>query len=107
MVKVRGELHDRPGVPLDVGSAGGYEFDTEIEDTAGWRPAGRLRRRLLLLLLDDGAELPPRWVAWRDQAGSAFSVALRSVSPPGNADVTDMVTRCGPAPSTVMRARWP
>lgn len=87
VVEIRGELQGRPGDPFDVGGAGGYEFDTEIEDTAGWRPAGRLR-----LLIDDGAELPLRWVAWRDQAGHAFSVALRSVSPSGNADITDMVT---------------
>ncbi|MDT0439247.1 MULTISPECIES: hypothetical protein [Streptomyces] len=85
--EIRGELQDRASDPLDVERAGGHEFDTETEGTAGWRPADRLR-----LLIDDGTELPLRRAAWRDRAGNAASVALRSPSPSGNADVTDMVT---------------
>ncbi|MFJ9426477.1 SMI1/KNR4 family protein [Streptomyces sp. NPDC101249] len=85
--EIRDELQDRASDPLDVERAGGHEFDTETEGTAGWRPADRLR-----LLIDDGTELPLRRAAWRDRAGNAASVALRSPSPSGNADVTDMVT---------------
>ncbi|MFC5219739.1 hypothetical protein [Streptomyces coerulescens] len=35
VVEVRGELHGRPGDPPHMGDVGGYEFDAEIEDTAG------------------------------------------------------------------------
>ncbi|GHF51332.1 hypothetical protein GCM10017566_25570 [Amycolatopsis bartoniae] len=76
VAEVRGELsgEDEP--------RGGYEFDTEFEETPG-----RLR-----LLVDDGSGEPLRWVAWRDGTGGACSLALRSESPSGSADVTDLVT---------------
>jgi hypothetical protein len=87
VLEVRGELQGQPGDSLGTGDARGYEFDTEIEDTAGWHPSEPLR-----LLIDDGADAPLLWTAWRDRAGNSCSVVLRSVSPTGNADVTGMVT---------------
>lgn len=87
LVEVRGELDGRWVFPEGTEGACGYEFDTEVEVGDGWHQSGRLR-----LLVDDGGEAPVRWAAWRDRAGNAGSVALRSASPSGNADVTDMVT---------------
>jgi len=87
VVEVRGELRGRPGDPVETGGAGGYEFDTEVDDAAQRHPAPRLR-----LLIDDGAQAPLRWVTWRDRTGTACSISLRSASPTGNAEITDMVT---------------
>jgi hypothetical protein len=87
VVEVRGELDDRRGYPEGAEGARAYEFDTEVEEAGGWRPAGRLR-----VLIDDGGETPMRWVAWRDRSDLARSIALRSVSPSGNADLGDLVT---------------
>ncbi|MCO5969271.1 DUF6924 domain-containing protein [Actinoallomurus soli] len=87
VVQVRGELDDRREYPEEVGGARGYEFETEVEEPGGRQPAGRLR-----VLIDDGGDTPVRWAAWRERSGLACSVALRSVSPSGNADVTDLVS---------------
>ncbi|WP_329245374.1 hypothetical protein OG417_49555 [Actinoallomurus sp. NBC_01490] len=84
VVEMRGELDHRREYP---DGAGGQEFDTEAEEAGGRRPAGRLR-----LLIDDGGEAPVRWAAWQERSGDACSVALRSVSPSGNADVGDLVS---------------
>ncbi|MFD9964180.1 DUF6924 domain-containing protein [Amycolatopsis sp. NPDC058986] len=81
VVEVRGERDDPSG------GGRGYEFRTEIEDTHGWNPAGRLR-----LLVEAGSEAPLLWATWQDRAGTTCSVALRSVSRSGRADVTDLVT---------------
>jgi hypothetical protein len=88
VLEVRGELRGQPGTSPRTGGARGYEFDTGVEDTSGRHPSGRLR-----LLIDDGADAAPLWTAWRDRTGNSCSVALRSASPTGNADVTGMVTR--------------
>lgn len=82
VVEVRGELDEHPG---EAGGARGYEFDTEAEEPGG--PAGRLR-----VLIDDGGEAPVQWVAWRDRSDGSCSIALRSASPSGNADVSDLVS---------------
>ncbi|WP_020124737.1 hypothetical protein [Streptomyces canus] len=87
VVEVRGERDDRRVYPEGADGALGYEFDTEVEDAGGWYPAGRLK-----MLIDDGSEAPVRWVAWGDQTGNTCSFALRSVSPSGNADVSDLVS---------------
>jgi hypothetical protein len=86
VAEVRGELDHRREYAGGADGALGYEFDTEIEEAGGRHPAGRLR-----LLVDDGGEAPVRRVAWRDRSDDACSVALRSVSPSGNADVSDLV----------------
>jgi hypothetical protein len=87
VVEMRGELDDQQKYSDAADGARGYEFDTEIEDADGRHPAGRLR-----VLIDDGGEIPLRWVAWRDRSGNACSIALRSVSPSGNANVSDLIT---------------
>ncbi|MEV5541254.1 hypothetical protein AB0L13_30865 [Saccharopolyspora shandongensis] len=84
VVEMRGELDGQRDYSEGADGARGYEFDTEVEDAGGGHPAGRLR-----LLIDDGGEAPLRWVAWRDRLGNAYSVALRSESPSGKADVAD------------------
>ncbi|MFB9833425.1 DUF6924 domain-containing protein [Actinoallomurus acaciae] len=84
VVEVRGERDDPPG---RADEAPGYEFDTEVEEAGGPRPAGRLR-----VLIDDGGETPVRWVAWHDRSGGSCSIVLRSASPSGNADVSDLVS---------------
>nr|WP_236952478.1 hypothetical protein [Kibdelosporangium phytohabitans] len=48
----------------------------------GWHSAGRLR-----LLLDDGSGVPPCWVAWRDQAGTAYSLGMWSPELSGESHV--------------------
>lgn len=80
LVQIRGELDRREGSP-QAGAFRGYEFDTETLDVR-WHPAGRLR-----LLVDDGTKAPPRWVAWRDQVGAAYSVAMWSPGWSGEPDV--------------------
>ncbi|QIZ37057.1 hypothetical protein [Saccharopolyspora sp. ASAGF58] len=87
VLEVRGELRGQPGDSPGTGDARGYEFDTEVEDATGRHPSEPLR-----LLIDDGADAAPLWIAWRDRTGNSCSIALRSVSPTGNADVTGMVT---------------
>ncbi|CAL9335118.1 hypothetical protein [Streptomyces sp. enrichment culture] len=84
VVEVRGELDGRGEFPR---GSRGYEFDTEIEEAGNWHPAGRLR-----VLIDDGSEVPVLWVAWGDQSSNACSVVLRSASPSGKADVSDLVS---------------
>ncbi|GAA1986363.1 DUF6924 domain-containing protein [Amycolatopsis minnesotensis] len=79
VVQVRGELRGR----TKAGGVRHYEFDAEPDDG----PAGRLR-----VLIDDGAGAPLRSVTWRDRTGGSCSVALRSASPSGNADVSDLVS---------------
>ncbi|MDW6062055.1 hypothetical protein SAZ11_33590 [Streptomyces sp. FXJ1.4098] len=92
VVEVRGELdgqrdNGQRDRPEDGDGARGYEFDTQVEDTGGWHPAGRLR-----VLVEDGEEAPVRWVTWRDRSGNACSVALRPASGSGKADVSELVT---------------
>ena len=87
VVEVRGERDDRREHPGEADGRYAYEFDTEVEEAGRRRPAGRLR-----LLLDDGGETPVRWVAWHDRSGDAGSVAMRSASPSGDADVGDLVS---------------
>jgi hypothetical protein len=87
VVQVRGELDGRRVYPAGAGGARGHEFDAEAEEAGGWHPAGRLR-----VLVDDGGDAPVRWADWRDRSGNACSVALRSVIPSGNADVTGLVS---------------
>jgi hypothetical protein len=87
VMEVRGERDDRREYPEMGDRARGYEFDTEVEDAGNWYPAERLR-----VLIDDGSEAPVRWVAWGDQTGNTCSLALRSVSPSGNPDVSDLVS---------------
>ncbi|MFE5564672.1 hypothetical protein ACFQ68_06740 [Amycolatopsis japonica] len=87
VLEVRGELRGRPGYSPGTGDARGFEFDTEVEEPTGWQPSERLR-----LLIDDGSNAPLLWTAWRDRTGDSCSVALRSASPTGNADVTGLVT---------------
>jgi hypothetical protein len=86
VVEVRGERDDRWEYPETGDRARGYEFDTEVEDAGNWYPAGRLG-----VLVDDGGEAPVRWVAWGDQTGDTCSIALRSASPSGDPDVSDLV----------------
>ncbi|MFI7122050.1 hypothetical protein [Amycolatopsis sp. NPDC049868] len=87
VVEVRGEFRAQPGDSPGTGDAREYEFDTEVEGTTGRQPPGRLR-----LLIDDGADAPLLWAAWRERTGNSCSVSLRSVSPNGSADITGMVT---------------
>ncbi|MGW1412571.1 DUF6924 domain-containing protein [Streptomyces sp. NPDC002403] len=87
VVEMRGELDDRLEHPEGADGARGYEFDTEVEDAGGWHPAERL-----CVWIDDGNEAPLRWVAWGDHSGNACSVELRSVSPSGIADASDLVS---------------
>src|ERR1700761_177746 len=87
VVEVRGELDRRAGDPEGGEGARRLEFDAEDEDAGSWHRAGRLR-----MLIDDGSEAPVRWASWASPLGDACSVALRSVSPSGNADVTDLVS---------------
>jgi hypothetical protein len=86
VAEVRGELAGRTGHPKGDGTRW-LEFDAEAEDAGSWHPAGRLR-----VLIDDGSEAPVRWMSWTDPQGTTCSVALRSVRPSGNADVTDLVS---------------
>ncbi|WP_216895856.1 hypothetical protein [Nocardia alni] len=83
VVEVRGEIDDSPDRSVTADSAREYEFDTSIGD----EPAGRLR-----LVLDDGSEASLRSVTWRDRSGNACSAVLRSPSPSGTLDVTELVT---------------
>ncbi|GAA0330508.1 hypothetical protein NE235_21315 [Actinoallomurus spadix] len=87
MVEVQGERDDRREYPEEASGDRWLEFETEVEEPDGRRPAGPLR-----LLIDDGGDAPVRWAAWRERSGLACSVTLRSVSPSGNADVTDLVS---------------
>ncbi|MER8225763.1 hypothetical protein ABTZ58_35520 [Streptomyces sp. NPDC094143] len=87
VVEVRGELDDPRDHPKDGYRDRGYEFDTRVQDTDGWLPAGRLR-----VLVEEGSEAPARWVAWHDRSGNACSVALRAARPSGNEEVSDLVT---------------
>lgn len=89
VVELRGELDDRrrQGDAERAGDVRCYEFDTEAQDASGRHPTGPLR-----LLIDDGGEAPVRSATWRDRSGDSFSIALRSASLSGNADVTDLVT---------------
>jgi hypothetical protein len=80
LAQIRGELARRETLPSD-GAFRGYEFETETLDVR-WHPAGRLR-----VLVDDGAETPPRWVAWRDDSGTAYSVGMWSPAWSGESDV--------------------
>lgn len=94
VAEVRGELAERQdqlaGLSVIYDSARVYEFDTQAEgadaDAGTWKSVGRLR-----VLVDDGGETPARWLAWRDQSGDAYSVAMCSASPTDNADVTYLV----------------
>ncbi|QIZ38225.1 discoidin domain-containing protein [Saccharopolyspora sp. ASAGF58] len=85
LVEIRGELDGHTVGYQDTTHQ--YEFDTEVQEADSWHPAGRLR-----LLIDDGGQAPLRWAAWRDRSGNSCSVALRSVGPSGNPDVTGLVT---------------
>ncbi|MER7974224.1 hypothetical protein ABTX35_35325 [Streptomyces sp. NPDC096080] len=87
VVEVRGELDDPRDHPRDGYRDRGYEFDTRVQDTDGWLPAGRLR-----VLVEEGSEAPARWVAWQDRSGDAYSVVLRAASPSGNAEVGNLVS---------------
>lgn len=78
-VDIRGELERRDPVPAE-GPFPGDEFTTELADPT-WRRADRLR-----VLVDDGTDGPPRWVAWRDQGGSAYSLSLWGPSWSGEED---------------------
>src|SRR5262245_22801538 len=69
--QIRGELDRRESLP-QAGDFHGYVFDAEVMD-GQWQPSPRLR-----LLVDDGSEAGPRWVAWRDQLGTAYSAGLWS-----------------------------
>jgi OAA-family lectin sugar binding domain len=80
LVQIRGELDRRENLPPE-GAFRGYEFATETLDVR-WHPAGRL-----WVLVDDGAEAPPRWVAWRDHSGIAYSVGMWSPAWSGESDV--------------------
>ncbi|MEK8168858.1 hypothetical protein NKH77_00650 [Streptomyces sp. M19] len=86
VVELRGERDDRREREAGGDAARGYAFDTEVEEGGARRPAGPLR-----LWIDDGGEAPVRWVSWADQSGNSRSVALRSASPSGRADVSDLV----------------
>lgn len=78
-VDIRGELARRDPVPAEEPFPG-YEFATDAADPV-WRRADRLR-----VLLDDGTDGPPRWVAWRDQRGSAYALSLWGPSWSGEED---------------------
>jgi hypothetical protein len=80
LMQIRGELDHRESPPED-GAFRGHEFATDTLDVR-WHPAGRLR-----LLVDDGAQAPPRWVAWRDDSGTAYSVGMRSPAWSGESNV--------------------
>lgn len=71
LVQLQGKLDDRERLS-EARAFRGYEFDTETLEVR-WHPAGRLR-----LLVDDGAKIRPRWVNWRDQVGTVYSVGLWS-----------------------------
>ncbi|GAA1961191.1 hypothetical protein GCM10009754_35040 [Amycolatopsis minnesotensis] len=83
VLEVRGQFSGAQVIP----SATWYEFDTEAETDEGRHPAGRLR-----VLVDDGGQAALRWVNWQDRSGTTWSIMLRSASPSGNADVTDLVS---------------
>ncbi len=83
VVEVRGEAEDTPDRSVITDGTSEYVFDTSIDDA----PAGRLR-----LVLDDGSEASLRSVTWRDRSGNACSAVLRSASPSGRLDVTELVT---------------
>jgi hypothetical protein len=87
VVEIRGELDDSRHHPDDQDRARGYEFDTRIQDPDGQRPAGRLR-----MLVDNGEDASPRWVAWHNRSGEMCSATLCPANPSGNADVSDLVT---------------
>jgi hypothetical protein len=73
------------GVPVEIRGSldGARAHPTSVFTT---EDGGSLR-----LVVDDGSGVPVRSVTWHDQESSA-SIALRSASPSGNADVTDLVT---------------
>ncbi|MBO0884831.1 MAG: hypothetical protein J2P17_31770, partial [Mycobacterium sp.] len=80
--ELRGELDDDRA---QYGSgACGYEFDTEMQDSDGWGPAGRLQ-----ILIDDG-ECSLRSAAWSSRTGDASSIVLRSL---GTEDASHLVSR--------------
>ncbi|MFJ4153037.1 DUF6924 domain-containing protein [Streptomyces galbus] len=86
VVDVRGERDVRAEHLETADTAREYVFGTQTEVAGKWQPAGRLT-----VLIDDGSETPVRWVAWGDQSGAGFSLVLRSPSPSGKADVSDLV----------------
>ena len=87
VVEVRGELEERRGRPEDGYRPRGYVFDTQVMGPAGWHPAGTLS-----VLVDNGGEARLQSLTWHDRSGNACSVALRTASPSGEADVSDLVT---------------
>ncbi|GAA2606720.1 hypothetical protein GCM10010424_68320 [Streptomyces lienomycini] len=82
VVELRGELDHQVRYARGAEGPGGYEFDTEVEDSGDRRPAGRLRFRI-----DDGGQTPLQWVSWGDDAGNGVSLTLRSTRPSGSADL--------------------
>ena len=86
VTQVRGELEDRRDLPERAPGARGYEFETQVQNTDGWHPAGRLR-----VLIESGSEAPVRSVAWHDQSGDARSLTLRTGTSSGSADISSLV----------------